>query len=133
MNNKRLLLCTFSTFKDYNKIISEIKNLYTINENRFFVFTNEESPTNVFVTYNVYGNSQTLKKFPNTVSIHRKKESNTLYTLNALNQLIRESNNNVEDKSFSINWMLYENSIIITGNPTTRIIPIKMLEIIIAK
>ena len=43
------------------------------------------------VTYNVdQGNISNIPA--NTILVHRKKESNTLYTINALNELIKSLN-----------------------------------------
>jgi hypothetical protein len=36
---------------------------------------------------------------PQTILLHRKKESNTLYTINALNDLIKELNEGKADTS----------------------------------
>jgi hypothetical protein len=130
MNEKRQLLCTFSTLKAYKGLVEEIGKFYVIYSDRFFVFTNKTNPDEVFVTYNIISESRNLPKFKNTISIHRKKQTNTLYTLNAMNQIIKDENGGVFDKSFSVNWELYQNSLIITGEPSIRIIPIRMLEII---
>ncbi len=51
---------------------------------------------------------------PNTILLHRKKESNTLYTINALNTLIKQLNGGVLDTSFPINWQDYKNSVLLT-------------------
>lgn len=130
MNDKRQLLCTFSSAKTYLQTIEEIKKFYNVQNGRFFVFTNITNPKEVFVTYNILNEGKEFPKFPNTISIHRKKQTNTLYTLNAMNQVIKDENDGNFDKSFSVNWSLYQNSLIITGEPSIRIIPIKILEII---
>jgi hypothetical protein len=49
-----------------------------------------------------------------TVNLHRKKETNTLYTLNALNEIVKTENNGILDKKFQINWLEYTNCILIT-------------------
>jgi hypothetical protein len=59
-------------------------------------------------------NLQPESALPNTILIHRKKESNTLYTINALNLLIKEENGGSLDKKFSLNWQKFKNSIILT-------------------
>ena len=129
--NKRQLLCTFSSIESFNKTIEEIKKFYKmIYNNRFFVFFNANSIKEIFITYNIISNSREFPKFPNTISIHRKKETNSLFTINALNALIKDENGGVFDKSFSVDWSLYNNSLIITGNPSVKIIPIKILEIV---
>lgn len=130
MNDKRQLLCTFSSAIAFKKTIEDIKKFYTVYNNRFFVFTNLNAPKEVFVTYNILCEAREFPKFPNTISIHRKKQTNTLYTLNAMNQIIRDENGGVFDKTFSVNWELYKDSLIITGVPSIRILPIRILEIL---
>ena len=46
--------------------------------------------------------------------VHRKKETNTLYTINALNELIKKLNGGVVDTSYKVNWLHYKNSILLT-------------------
>ena len=130
MNDKRQLLCTFSSVTLFKNNIEEIKKFYTVYNNRFFVFFNTNVPKETFITYNILSDSKDFPKFPNTISIHRKKQTNTLYTLNAMNQIIKNANNGVFDKSFSVNWVEYSNSLVITGTSSIKIIPIKILEII---
>ena len=48
--------------------------------------------------------------------VHRKKETNTLYTINALNELIKKLNGGVVDTSYRVNWLHYKNSILLTQN-----------------
>jgi len=38
----------------------------------------------------------------NTISLHRKKITNTLYTINALNELIKTINNGVLDTKYQV-------------------------------
>ena len=130
MNDNRQLLCTFSTVKTFRQTVEDIKKFYNVQNSRFFVFLNEANPKEVFVTYNILNDGKEFPKFPNTISIHRKKQTNTLYTLNAMNQIIRDENGGEFDKTFSVNWTLYQNSLIITGEPSLRVVTIKILEII---
>lgn len=130
MSDKRQLLCTFSLIKSYKATIEEIKKFYNVYSDRFFVFSNVNNPEEVFVTYNVVNEGKEFSKFANTINVHRKKQTNTLYTLNAMNQIIKDENDGVFDKTYSVNWSLYQNSLVITGDSTIRILPIKILEII---
>ena len=50
----------------------------------------------------------------NTISLHRKKETNTLYTLNALNEVVKEQNNGQIDPKFSVNWGPHKNTLLVT-------------------
>jgi len=63
-----------------------------------------------------------------TISINRKKESNTLYSINALNALISHLNNGVLDKSFIIDWSNYKNTLLLSqGEYGFKTISIKEL------
>jgi hypothetical protein len=65
------------------------------------------------VTYNVdQGNVSDIPD--NTILVHRKKETNSLYTINALNELIKSLNGGVVDTRFQINWQHYKNCILLT-------------------
>jgi len=112
------LLCTFAHRKDLDLIVDYISKSYTISEKRLFVFSNTDKNSELYVTYNVEPDD--YKKTPNTIMIHRKKETNTLYTVNALNAIIRKSNNGVLDKKFVINWQIYDNSLMLTDGDDVR-------------
>jgi hypothetical protein len=64
------------------------------------------------------------------MAIHRKKETNTLYTINALNEAIREDNGGVLDKSFSLDWTKYQNSLLLTNDSGLNIIKTKLYQIV---
>lgn len=120
------LLCTFAHKLDLNIVIDYIQINYIIPEKRIFVFYNEGDPDMLYCTYNI---SETINRTKNTISIHRKKETNTLYTVNALNQVIRAVNNGVLDKTYQLDWMQYQNSFILTdSNDGYRIVELRFFE-----
>lgn len=123
--DNRQLLCTFSMVTDFQKTTQEILEFYEVYNKRVFAFSNAKNPKEIFLTYNVLNMQRDAPKFPNTILIHRKKLTNTLYTLNAMNRLIEEENGSL-DKTYQVNWPLYENSLIITGDVSVRIIPLKI-------
>ncbi len=94
------------------------------------MFYNTKNIKELFATYNVIDQVNESFRFPNTISIHRKKQTNTLYTLNAMNQIIRDENGGVFDKTFQIGWDFYKDSIIITNEVYIKVIPIKIYDII---
>jgi hypothetical protein len=116
---KTQLLCTFAHRTDLNIITEYIQTSYTIPEHRIFVFSNAKSPDTLYCTYNADAGTQ---RGQNTISIHRKKETNTLYTVNALNEVIREVNNGVLDKTYQLDWQRYQNSFILTDDTGYRVI-----------
>jgi len=128
----RQLLCTFSNIKDFQSTATEIKRLYEIYNNRIFAFSNEKNPKEIYLTYNVLNIQKITHKFLNTILIHRKKQTNTLYSLNALNVLIKEESGGI-DNTYIIDWSLYQNSLIITGDVSVRIIPLKIIGIVFDK
>lgn len=129
MKNKQLL-CTFTNSKEYNDTIQEIKNFYSVINGKIFLLCNVNNPKELYATYNVEINDNNQLKFRNTISVHRKKETNTLYTLNAMNKLITEENNGVFDKTFQLDWNLYRNSIILTSEVSVKIVSVKIFDII---
>lgn len=130
MIGKRQLLCTFSTIRLYKQTVESIRKFYPKCSGKFFIFTTTTNPDDVIITFNVESVNRDDAKFPNTISIHRKKQTNTLYTLNAMNQIIKDENEGVLSKEYTIKWEQYTNSLIITGDPQIRILPIKILEIL---
>ncbi len=116
---KTQLLCTFAHKSDINIVAEYIQHNYEIPEHRIFVFSNAEVPNNLYCTYNA---TDLGRRGQNTISIHRKKETNTLYTVNALNEIIRSVNNGVLDKTYQLDWARYQNSFILTDDSGYRII-----------
>lgn len=110
LNNK--LFCTFTNLESLDSLVSELTSKYKIIYNKIFVL--EVVDKNEYVlTYNVeQGNVDTIPD--NTILVHRKKESNTLYTINALNELIKKLNGGVVDTKFPISWQHYKNCILLT-------------------
>jgi len=123
-NVKPQLLCTFAHRKDLNIIADYIISAYTIPERRLFVFSDADVHSDSYITYNV--ETADTKRISNTILIHRKKETNTMYTVNALNMVIREMNNGVLDKTFVINWAVYSNSLLLTNGESLRHIKLQL-------
>jgi hypothetical protein len=110
LNNK--LFCTFTDLEGLDVLIENIKTKYDIIYNKLFVLEIKGKDEYV-VTYNV--DQTNLSSIPeNTILVHRKKESNTLYTINALNELIKKLNGGVVDTRFPIDWNHYKNCILLT-------------------
>ena len=121
---KPQLLCTFAHRKDLDLILDYIISSYTISERRLFVFADDNIYNDMYITFNV--ETADTKRIPNTILVHRKKETNTMYTVNALNVIIREANNGILDKTFIINWNAYRNSILLTSDEMLRHVQLKM-------
>lgn len=107
------LFCTFSSKEGLEDTLKEINKEYTILYKKIFVLASPDSEE-FLCTYNIEVEGKQTKILPNTILLHRKKESNTLYTINALNTLIKSLNEGVLDTSFAINWTDYKNSVLLT-------------------
>jgi hypothetical protein len=128
MNNR--LYCTFTTPNDIEEITNRIQTSYVILFNKIFVLESLDGEK-IMLTYNVdMGNSSTNGIIDNTILVHRKKQTNTLYTINALNELIKSLNKGVVDKSFAINWNDYRNCILLIQAEGFNRIDTKIKEII---
>jgi len=124
-NNK--LLCTFSTKDVLDATLENVKAKYEILYNKIFVL---ESPdTNeMIVTYNVdFNNVSTTTILPQTISVHRKKETNTLYTINALNNYISTK---TKERYYNVDWKLFQNSILLTERGNFKILKTKINNVI---
>ena len=114
---KTQLLCTFSTKSQLDTTVEKIKNAYNIAFKKIYVFQNEDDVKELICTYNVDLNQGGVdyNAVENTISLHRKKHSNTLYTINALNECIKNLNNGVLDPKFVVPWENFKNTLLVTN------------------
>ena len=110
---KTQLLCTFAKKNSLNEIIDIIISCNKVLFDKVYIFENAQEPANLICTYNVEFETDFMEGIPNTISLHRKKHTNTLYTINALNQIIVQLNNGVLDKRFPVPWKDYRNRILL--------------------
>lgn len=126
LNNK--LFCTFTDLDGLDALIEDIKSKYSIIYNKLFVLEIVGKDEYV-VTYNV--EQANVGSIPeNTILVHRKKESNTLYTINALNELIKRLNGGVVDTSYQVNWQHYNNCILLTQHNELNQLNTKIYKIV---
>ena len=126
---KTQLLCTFTKTKLLTKTIDKIIEAYDILYNKIFVLNNEGNKFELMCTYNI-DSSGDIEILPDTISLHRKKQTNTLYTINALNECIKTCNNGVLDTTFQLEWENYRNSILVTGEEGLRRIDTSIKEVV---
>lgn len=123
------LFCTFTTEEALEPTLDIIKTQYQILFNKIFVLY-VESTKEYVCTYNVDSFNMSDKILDNTILLHRKKESNTLYTINALNDLIRSLNGGKLDTSYRIDWQDYKNCILLTTGGELKKLDTKVHEIL---
>ena len=127
------LLCTFTKRNHFKETIDVIIACNEIVFDKIYVFQNEDDHHQLICTYNVEYDEDAIQDVPDTISLHRKKQSNTLYTINALNDLIRELNDGKLDKSFPIDWNNYRNSLLLTNETGLNKIPTRIYSIVDVK
>jgi hypothetical protein len=126
MNNR--LYATFTQQNSLDELIIHLSTTYTIMYKKMFVLF-VKSTNEYVVTYNVeQGNVSSIPA--NTILVHRKKESNTLYTINALNDLIKKLNGGVVDPSYRIDWQHYKNCVLLTQHGDVKQLNTKIYKIV---
>jgi hypothetical protein len=123
------LFCTFSSKSELESTLETIQGQYKILFNKIFVLYIESTDEYV-CTYNVDSVNMSNSLLENTILLHRKKESNTLYTINALNDLIKSLNGGTLDTSYIIDWNEYKNCILLTHSGDLRKLDTKIFKII---
>jgi len=126
---KNKLFCTFSPKDKLEEVLDTIKSEYVIMYGKIFVLESEESDE-LLCTYNIEVQSTNTKVLPNTILLHRKKETNTLYTINSLNLLIKSLNEGILDTSFRVEWQNYRNTVLLTQGDDLRKLSTKIHKIV---
>ena len=123
------LLCTFTTKQKLGSTVIKIQNNHDVLYDKIFVLSVDDEDEILVCSYNVV-EDRNIPHVDNTISVHRKKDSNTLYTINALNQLIRKINNGILDTSYVIDWNNYQNSLMLVGPHDPRILETRIYDVI---
>jgi hypothetical protein len=114
---KSQLLATFTTKQELDDTVKKITESYVVIFNKIYVLQNEDNVNELICTYNVdTRDGVDYNKVEGTISLHRKKHSNTLYTINALNECIKNLNNGVLDEKFMIPWENFKNMLMVTNS-----------------
>jgi hypothetical protein len=123
------IFTTFTKKEDLQATLDKIRANYTILYSKIFVFSSPQTEE-LICTYNIDSiNCTSDHIIENTVLLHRKKASRTLFSINAVNilneQLAKEDPNHVD-----INWELYKESILLTRKGVFCQLHIKLYDII---
>jgi hypothetical protein len=122
------LICLFTIEPNIDHTVSMISRTYEVVYKRVFVLSIDGSEE-LICSFNVEkGNHK--KQLPGAMLVHRKKETNTMYTINSLNALIKKENNGIVDSSYSVDWSKYANSLLVTSNNDLKILNTKVFQII---
>lgn len=115
---KQTLLCTFVHRNETDKTAEYIFNNYKCDK-VFLLSSKLHGKLKYYCTFAISGQYNLL---PNTIAIHRRSETNTYYTINALNKTIQAINNGVLDKNYQIDWEYFTDTLMyIQSNELIRV------------
>lgn len=126
---KNKLFCTFSTKDKLEDTLNTIRSEYVIMYDKIFVLESTESEE-YLCTYNIEIQGVNTKVLPNTILLHRKKETNTLYTINSLNLLIKSLNEGILDTSYRVEWQNYRNTVLLSQGDELKKLSTKIYKIV---
>ena len=124
------LLCLFTTKEELDKSVDFILTNYTLTNPNVFILESKIRPEEAFITFNVEKGSNAIPSEWKTILVHRKKQSNSIYTINALNDLIKKLNGGVVDPSYRVNWQHYKNCILLTNHNELKQLNTKIYKIV---
>lgn len=122
------MVCTFAKKYQIERTLDNIKENFNVLNNKVFLFRSFDVKDECILSYNII--MDTYKKFlPNSIMVHQKKETNTIYTINALNELIMNLNNGVLDKTYPIEWERYRNCALLKNKDGFKVVKIILINI----
>ena len=120
------LLCLFTIRPELDSSVDFIVTNYEIVNPNVFVLESKVRPEELFITFNVEKGSAPIDSQWKTILVHRKKQTNTIYTINALNEVVKSMTGGQTDNSFVIDWEEFHNCILTTSNTGYKKIPTKI-------
>jgi len=132
-SNRGVLLASFVATDNEDEILKEVEfiahNMHLTND-YIFLLKNLEDPSKKILTYNaIVKKGKTFNTRLYTMRLHRKKQTNTLYTINALNLAVAEQHNGQTGRHLKLDWEQYKNSLLLTSGNKLDIHPVEVLKI----
>jgi hypothetical protein len=127
------LLASFLTTNDSDVIATEVQEIVDnleLTTNYIFLIKNVNDPSKKILTYNAVpqkGSSFNPRLY--TMRVHRKKQTNTLYTINALNAAIAVQHEGKTGKDLKLDWSVYENCLLLTSGKELKVHPVEVMKI----
>ena len=126
--SQRQLLCTFTTLTELESELAEISRTYKV-DGDIYVLQNQNDPNEVYVTYNVRRDSADPRR-PKTISVHRKKDFNVIYSINALNLMAGWDYSGSLNPRHEVDWSWYRNSLVVVNGKSITTFPTVLLKIV---
>ena len=133
INKRGFLLASFVTSSDEEQVLNEVNFIVdnlTLTNQYIFLFQLVNEPDKKVLTYNILpekGKPFNPRLF--TMRIHRKKQTNTLYTINALNAAVASQHDGATGKNLKLNWEPFVNSLLLTEGKKLQVHPIEVVKI----
>jgi len=124
------LLCLFTTKEELDKSLEFVLNQYILTNPNVFVLESKTNLGELYITFNVEKGSSAISSEWKTILVHRKKQSNTIYTINALNEVVKSKTGGMLDNTYQLEWDEYKNCIITTSPTGYKKIPTKVFKAI---
>ena len=132
-DSRGFLLASFLVDAKEEDILDEVNfivdNLNLTNQ-YIFLFQLTDEPLKKVLTYNILpdqGKPFNPRLF--TMRIHRKKQTNTLQTINALNAAVASQHDGATGKNLKLNWEPFANSLLLTEGKKLQIHPVEVVKI----
>ena len=122
------LLCLFTYKNELETSLEFIMANYTLVNPNVFVLESKLVDTELFITFNIEKGTAPIDSKWKTILVHRKKQSNTIYTINALNEVVKSKTGGMLDNSYMIDWEEFRNCILTTSNLGYKKIPTKVFK-----
>ena len=120
-----VLLASFVKTEDEDAVLAEVEFIAShINLTNKFIFLLEDNddPTNKILSYNaIVSKNKVYNPRLYTIRVHRKKQTNTLYTINALNKAVALEHDGQTGKHLKLDWEKYTDSILLTSGSDLRV------------
>lgn len=127
--NKFVILTSFVLLNKKEEFISHIVDTFGVSLPHVWIYEISTDSSRVLVTFKFHRDENFIdfkSISPNIIQVHKK--FNCLYTINALNKLINYNNVDVvNNKNIKINWLDYDNTLLMTSNGKLIILPIKRI------
>jgi len=132
---KVTLFANFVRGEEIDALIEELTRLVADDidvKNKVFVLENLRDENQYIVTFNVAGDSGMIRDHlpEGSIPVHRKREVNVLYSINALNEIIKAHNDGQVDPTKSIPWEHYKNTFLVTRSGELNSIPTKLYKVV---
>lgn len=126
-NSKYVLIGTFVQKDKILTFLEYLKRKFHLDLNYIFVYEIDGNDNEYIVTFKTSHKEKYLQYIKNSTVMHVK--NNCLFSINALNKMIeRETQGNVPNNEYLIDWDNFKNKIIILTNGELNIQSIRKIE-----